>query len=607
MTLKVVDLFCGGGGLSEGFRQAGFDVILGLDNNQAACDTFSKNHKGSQAIKTDLSNFDVSELPDCDVLIGGPPCVEFSASNKAGNGNILDGLKLVQVFLQAVHVKKPKYWLMENVLRITKFLPDEFPLSWIGVDEEGMLQVPTRSTYNTADYGVPQARKRFIMGNYPLPLRSHASPKDILLLGSRLELEEHGTLGEVLTSLPSPLSKEKGGVVDDFNYDIELPVSELTDHFYDARMPDEECDRIRRAKTLHPFYGLLEFPDRLDRPARTVVATQLGRETLVVRDERDPEDKYRRATIRECAVLQSFPITYQFYGNNYSSRYRLVGDAVPPKLSFSIANKILEAEGQTPLTQPLVEHRVIERSTPIGGPLNRPKKKRNLADDRKFREFVPGKEMRGCRADFDNYERSASPILFDVRNREHPLSWSGRLIVGEGSKGKNAVRDSTVNFEDASAELLSSVPKIVSCEKASSFFQELSACVVGLVPDATTLQSVWTEKTSGTPSPYEITDALSLLVNKHFSKGEFEKCHVGPNGHLPLSPKKGVRIRILAGLVAASFAAAEANDGWKWARKNQPLVFPEIKPEDLADGTRTQHERVLERRLKQIDAIRLER
>lgn len=607
MTLKVVDLFCGGGGLSEGFRQAGFDVVLGLDNNQAACDTFSRNHNGSQAIKTDLSNFDVSELPDCDVLIGGPPCVEFSASNKAGNGNILDGLKLVQVFLRAVHIKKPKYWLMENVLRITKFLPDEFPLSWIGIDEKGTLQVPTRSTYNTADYGVPQARKRFIMGNYPLPLRTHATPEDILLLGSRLELKEHKTLGEALASLPSPFAESHAGKVRDFNYDLDIPISELTDHFYDARMPDEECDRIRRAKTLHPFYGLLEFPDRLDRPARTVVATQLGRETLVLRDERDPEHKYRRATIRECAVLQSFPITYQFYGNNYSSRYRLVGDAVPPILSFSIANKILEAEGTSSNSQPFIEKSVLEKSSKIEGPLNRPKKKRKLSADRKFREFIPGKEMRGCRADLDNFERNSIKRAFDAQESTHKVSWSGRLVVGEGKKGKNAVRDIVVSFEDASAELLAAAPKTILCDTLTSFFEELSTCVIGKMPDATTLQAVWTENTSGPISPYEITDALSELVDRHFPKAIFEKCCTGPYGHVPLSPKKGIRVRILAGLVAASFAADEINFGWKWARKNASSVFPEIETENMAAGAKTHHEMVIQRRLKQIDAIRHER
>ena len=87
--------------------------------------------------------------------------------------------------------------------------------------------------------------------------------------------------------------------------------------------------------------GKMKFPDDLLVPSRTVVATQMGRETIVIQDKTNRKFTYRRPTVRECASLQSFPINYQFYGNSLNIRYRLVGDAVPPKLSYEIGKQII--------------------------------------------------------------------------------------------------------------------------------------------------------------------------------------------------------------------------------------------------------------------------
>ena len=110
----------------------------------------------------------------------------------------------------------------------------------------------------------------------------------------------------------------------------------LSDNDTATELALEEAEDLRDAKQGHPYMGRMAFPDDLDRPARTVVATQLGRETLVLRSA----GGFRRATIRECATIQSFPVTYQFIGNSVGSRYRQAGDAVAPMLAYSIAKQI---------------------------------------------------------------------------------------------------------------------------------------------------------------------------------------------------------------------------------------------------------------------------
>ena len=113
--MRVADLFCGGGGISEGLRLAGFEIVYGLDNSKAAVDTFQHNHPKATVVKSAIEDIDTDSIPEFEVLVGGPPCIEFSAS-KQGRGNILAGLKLIQAFLQVVYKRKPKYWIMENYL-----------------------------------------------------------------------------------------------------------------------------------------------------------------------------------------------------------------------------------------------------------------------------------------------------------------------------------------------------------------------------------------------------------------------------------------------------------------------------------------------------------
>ncbi len=79
-SLRVVDLFCGPGGISEGLRQAGLVTVYALDKDRAATDTFAKNHPEATVVREDVTGFKPDQLPELEVLVGGPPCIEFSNS-----------------------------------------------------------------------------------------------------------------------------------------------------------------------------------------------------------------------------------------------------------------------------------------------------------------------------------------------------------------------------------------------------------------------------------------------------------------------------------------------------------------------------------------------
>ena len=131
--MRVADFYCGGGGFSEGFRQAGFEIVFAVDKWEPAVTTYRANKPGCKVIQDDvirISNLPDEEfdklVPDTEIIIGSPPCVAFSSSNKSGNGDKTLGIKLLKAYLRIVARKKFKknsilrYWALENVPNIQK-------------------------------------------------------------------------------------------------------------------------------------------------------------------------------------------------------------------------------------------------------------------------------------------------------------------------------------------------------------------------------------------------------------------------------------------------------------------------------------------------------
>jgi len=550
-SLRVVDLFCGGGGISEGLRQAGFEIVFGLDKEKSATETF-KNNQSADVAQIDIENLSLDELPEFDVLVGGPPCIEFSMS-KGRRRNILAGLKLVQAFLRVVYYRRPKYWIMENVPRIAMHLPEEIPLEWLGIDKVGNLNVPIRKEFNCADFGVPQRRRRYLIGNFPLPTATHHGPQANDLFCAAYDSSNWRTLGEVLNAFPCPAGAPKKARVTDPIYNISVTETNLTDHFHEAWMSEREIRKIRRAKLDHPYMGRMAFPDRTDQPARTVVATQLGRETLVIHDARRNRTDYRRATVRECASLQGFPITYQFFGNSYGARYRIVGDAVPPPLVFRIGQEILTREGQEKPDEPIPGRKNTKLSSaPLGKPFAR--KRRIFRHDRKFSELIPGKEVRGCRAELDNQGSSGSTS--EKCSTGHAVEWRAMLYVGEGRRNLQAKR---ISYPEAVALLRRGEFKFENRPQIDKFLAEIRNKVGEKVPDAISLQKAWVELDLKPASPESLVDLSAEVIERHFPKNRWKDHLILRSPADKILPSKGIRVRIVAGLVAASLIAEIAN------------------------------------------------
>lgn len=363
--LRVIDFFCGAGGFSEGFRQMGYEIVYGFDHWKPAVDTYNHNFSLNCEVKNILdfkhSIDEIEKLPNTEIIIGSPPCVSFSSSNKSGNADKSLGVDLTETFLKIVAVKKHqpnsilKAWFMENVVNSKRYLQTAYTFKDLGLTEWAnknrisplkiAIDLYENTTIiNSADYGSIQARKRVISGEIIkkgkliVPKTTHSEDG---LDGKGKYL----TIGKMKKNFPHPFTKKSDKKINDPQYQLQIPQNQLSDHFYDTGIYRVEWKFSKYWKTNHPFMGKMSFPENENKPSRTITATKIAnsRESIIYKSElnRIGDGEYRLPTVREAAIIMGFPITYQFLGAD-NSKWRLVGNAVCCSVSRAFAKMVLE-------------------------------------------------------------------------------------------------------------------------------------------------------------------------------------------------------------------------------------------------------------------------
>jgi DNA (cytosine-5)-methyltransferase 1 len=374
--LKVIDFFCGAGGFSEGFRQMGFEIVYGFDHWKPAVDTFNHNFNLKCEIKNILdfkkSINEIENLPNTEVIIGSPPCVSFSSSNRSGNADKSLGVELTETFLKIIAVKKHqpnsilKAWFMENVVNSKRYLQTAYTFKDLGLTEWANknrispLKIAidlyeNSAIINSADYGSFQARKRVISGEIIkkgkliIPKTNHSKDG---LDGKQKYL----SVGKLKQNFPHPFTKYSDIIIADPQYQLKISQNQLTDHFYDTGIYKVEWKFSKYWKTNHPYMGKMAFPENEHKPSRTITATKIAnsRESIIYKSEinRFEDGQYRLPTVREAAIIMGFPITYQFIGGE-NNKWRLVGNAVCCTVSRAFAKVVLD-ELRLPIPNTLV-------------------------------------------------------------------------------------------------------------------------------------------------------------------------------------------------------------------------------------------------------------
>ena len=351
--MKVLDLFCGCGGLILGFEQAGFEIIGGIDINPDAIATFQLNFPHAAAIQGDLEMLSIEAIQEhiphlakVEVLIGGPPCQGFSSANRWTHESEDVRNRLFFEFVALADYIQPKAILIENVRGI--ITKDN------GYAKDRIYQIFQERGYNVchrvlnaSHYGVPQNRHRnfFVMTkksdfNFDTLVESESTPtvgealREMYVFESATETDTHVFANPATTDYQRYLRASDNRIR---NHEIRYP----------AQIVQERIGHVPQGDNWRAVPTELWPTQRNNRHSSAYRRLHEERPSVTI-DTGNTHSNYFHPTFnrlpspREAARLQSFPDSFFFTGTR-SPQYIQVGNAVPPLLAKAIAKALLEA------------------------------------------------------------------------------------------------------------------------------------------------------------------------------------------------------------------------------------------------------------------------
>lgn len=341
--MRVVSLFSGAGGLDIGFKRAGFDIVWANDFDKNACATYSKNignHIRCGDIKQNLGY--LRKLKDIDLVIGGPPCQGFSVAGKMNPHDPRS--EHVWTFFHAVKVINPNAFVMENV-KALGVLEKWKPLRETLLEQFRKLGYAVNYVIvNATDFDVPQARER------------------VFFIG----FKNNSKLIPDLTKMLEPFKKKA--------QTVRVALSVLNKAGFGnnqgvckAKITLAPNPVMRKSPYAGMLFNGMGRPIKIDGYCATLPASAGGNKTPIIdeselydnkpgwvqkyhsallrgqkpSDFREAPKRLRRITVEEAAVLQTFPLGYDFCGSQ-SSKFKQIGNAVPCNLGYSVARMMMD-------------------------------------------------------------------------------------------------------------------------------------------------------------------------------------------------------------------------------------------------------------------------
>lgn len=328
--MRLVSLFSGCGGLDLGFERAGFDVVWANEFDKSIWETYEFNHRGTVLDRRSVTDIPASEVPECDGIIGGPPCQSWSAGgSKRGLGDKRG--RLFWDYIRILDEKNPKFFVAENVkgMLLGRYgdALENFKDAFRKAGRHGYdlyFQL-----VNAADYSVPEDRERvlFIGIRKDLGLR-YKFPDPSTPAGGRLTLKD--AIWDIRASRPKPVPngitgrRPQRGRVKNNEY--------LTGGFSPIYMSrnrvrgwDEVSFTIQAGGRQAPIHPSAPKMVRAGQDRYEFAGGGAG---------------YRRLSVRECARIQTFPDDFVFLYDNISDGYKMIGNAVPVNLAYTVAMSI---------------------------------------------------------------------------------------------------------------------------------------------------------------------------------------------------------------------------------------------------------------------------
>jgi DNA (cytosine-5)-methyltransferase 1 len=339
--LKAVDFFCCAGGVTCGFRQAGIKVLGGIDIDGVYKETYEKNNRGAKFIQRDIAHLTPAELArklklrrnmDNLIFVGCSPC-QYYTSMQTDKSKSAKGKLLLDEFKRFVEYFSPGYVFIENVQGIET--RKESPLSKFKefLKEQGYTMDDT--VVNTADYKVPQNRRRYIL------VATRIAPKIFVPKRARGKMK---TVKDAIGKLPSvPANHREKRQRKHWTahlQEINLRRLRHTSHDGGTRLEWKDNEELQlecykgKDETFWNVYGRLYW----DQPSSTITTKFHS----ISNGRFGHPDQDRALSIREGANLQSFPRSYRFYSDSIETAARMIGNAVPPELSKRVGAALLK-------------------------------------------------------------------------------------------------------------------------------------------------------------------------------------------------------------------------------------------------------------------------
>lgn len=344
MNLNAIDLFCGGGGLTEGLKQAGFNVIGAVEIKKEAVATYVANHPEVNVCTDDIVKVSGLQITngekELDLLSACPPCQGFSSLTAKYHRDDPRNY-LINEVLRLVKELMPRCLMIENVPGLANkgksiLMPFISELENLGyVVHYDVLQV--------ADYGVPQFRRRFVLlaglgFEIPIPEPTHnkygiGKPKWVSIRKSLMSVKHH----------PIAMGELKNLEEFDFaDWHVIRTLSPLNVERLKYAKPGKSWrdipENLRPPCHRNGFNGFSNVYGRMD--YNDVAPTITGGCTTLSKGRFGHPSENRAISVREAALLQSFPMNYQFVTKKMDTVCTIIGNALPPLFAKKIALQV---------------------------------------------------------------------------------------------------------------------------------------------------------------------------------------------------------------------------------------------------------------------------
>ena len=330
--MNVVSFFAGCGGLDLGFEQAGFHVVWANEFEPHCRATYIRNHPNTMFVLEDICKINPDSIPDCDGFIGGPPCQSWSVGGKQKGLDDERG-QLFLKYIELINAKKPKFFVIENVKGMLdekfKIVFEDFVkrLDHAGYDVQWAL-------LDAVNYRIPQNRERVFFVGFRKELNvTFSFPVPTCIEPITLE-QVIGDINEAPNRFSCGRIKESVGDINKCGhfYNHDILTSKFGSFYYRGNrrrgwhQPSFTINATADFAPLHPSSPKMMF---------------YGHENWNF--QKDKLDEYRRLSVRECARIQTFPDNFIFEYKNIKDAYKMIGNAVPPRLGKELAKSIYNA------------------------------------------------------------------------------------------------------------------------------------------------------------------------------------------------------------------------------------------------------------------------